>query len=206
MVRLFFDILHGIKRKNISLVHGIEFAVFLGFDGQLKQNSNMEKELFATTIKQLKKIKMSKLENALLWIYVKTWGLQGQHVVDQHGIWKFARKDLKTAIMRVAYASEESGSELIEDLTALILGRFETGGLDEFYQWSKTIHGEIIENTNDQESTSDVDSSDDDDIETKVSKNRARIIDLEKSIVAFRAIGVENQRTGRSQVNIDQGV
>ena len=143
VVRLFFDLLHGIEHKDVSLVNALEFGILLGYDGQLKQNSNMEKELFECTIKQLKRTKMSKIENALVWIYIKTWGLQGQHVLDQHGIWKFSKKDLKAAIMRVAYPSEEKETDRIQDLTSLILGRFENDGLDEFYQWSKTIHNSV---------------------------------------------------------------
>ena len=107
----------------------------------------MEKELFGSTIKQLKKTKKTKMENALIWLYIKTWGLQGQHVLDQHGIWKFSKKDLKAAIMKVAYPSEEKGDDRVEALTDLVLGRFETGGLDEFYQWSKNIANEVSSRT-----------------------------------------------------------
>ena len=32
----------------------LEFAIFLGYDGQLEQNSDMEKELFTSAIDQLK--------------------------------------------------------------------------------------------------------------------------------------------------------
>ena len=82
-MRLFFDILHGIDRSDIPLVVALEFAILLGYDGQLKQNSDMEKELFQCTIDQLNKTKMTKIENALMWLYVKSWGLQGQHVIDR---------------------------------------------------------------------------------------------------------------------------
>ena len=54
VVRLFFDLLHGIKRIDVPLVMVVEFAIFLGYDGQLEQNSDMEKELFASAIDQLK--------------------------------------------------------------------------------------------------------------------------------------------------------
>ena len=53
MVRLFFDILHGIDRADIPLVVALEFAIMLGYDGQLKQNSELEIELFQTTIDRL---------------------------------------------------------------------------------------------------------------------------------------------------------
>ena len=89
VVRLFFDILHGIDRADIPLVVALEFAILLGYDGQLKQNSDMEMELFQSTIDQLKKTKMTKIENALMWLYVKTWGLQGQHVIEKDDMWNF---------------------------------------------------------------------------------------------------------------------
>ena len=54
VVRLFFDLLHGIKRMDVPLVMVIEFVIFLGYDGQLEHNSDMEKELFTSAIDQLK--------------------------------------------------------------------------------------------------------------------------------------------------------
>ena len=140
---MWFDLLHGIEVKDVPLAVALEFAILLGYDGQLKQNSKLEIELFASTIKQLKKTKMSRLENALIWLYVKTWGAQGQHVLDQHGIWKFRPDDLDAAIMGIAYPKKNNKSDRIKDLQDLILGRFETGGLDEFYQWSKYFRNEV---------------------------------------------------------------
>ena len=99
VVRLFFDVLHGIDRADIPLVVALEFAILLGYDGQLKQNSDMEKELFQCTIEQLHKTKMTKIENALMWLYVKTWGLQGQHVFDKYEMWNFGGEDLEEAII-----------------------------------------------------------------------------------------------------------
>ena len=54
VIRLFFDLLHGIKQMNVSLLIALELTIFLGFDGKLQQNSDMEKELFAAAIEQLK--------------------------------------------------------------------------------------------------------------------------------------------------------
>ena len=99
VVRLFFDVLHGIDRADIPLVVALEFAILLGYDGQLKQNSDLEKELFQCTIEQLNKTKMTKVENALMWLYVKTWGLQGQHVIEQDQMWNFGGEDLEEAII-----------------------------------------------------------------------------------------------------------
>ena len=39
---------------DVSLLMAIEFAILLGFDGQLQQDSDMEKELFSAVIEQLK--------------------------------------------------------------------------------------------------------------------------------------------------------
>ena len=63
-IKLFFDILHGIIVNDATFVMAIEFAVYLGYDGQRKQ-SDMEMELFTSVIDQLKKTKMTKIENAL---------------------------------------------------------------------------------------------------------------------------------------------
>ena len=81
----------------------LEFVILLGFDGQLKQNSDMEKELFQSGIDQLKKTKMTKIDNALIWLYVKTWGLQGQHVIDEETLWNFGTEDLESALNKIVY-------------------------------------------------------------------------------------------------------
>ena len=42
---------------------------------------------------------VTKVENALMWLYVKTWENLGQHVIDQDQMWNFGEKDLKEAII-----------------------------------------------------------------------------------------------------------
>ena len=54
MIRLFFDILHGIKRLDVPLIMVVEFMIFLAYDGKLESNSDMEKELFSSAINQFK--------------------------------------------------------------------------------------------------------------------------------------------------------
>ena len=148
MVRLFFDILHGIDRADVPLVVALEFAILLGFDGQLKQNSDMEKELFQSSIDQLKKTKMTKTENALIWLYFKTWGLQGQHVIDEDGLWNFGRTDLELALVRIVYPKKKNDKEskgkisLIEELRKLIMEKF-YDDKNQFYEWSQTVHEEV---------------------------------------------------------------
>ena len=150
VVRLFFDILHGIDRADIPLVVALEFAILLGYDGQLKQNSDMEKELFHSSIDQLKKTKLTKIENALIWLYVKTWGLQGQHVIDEDALWNFDGEDLESAIIGIAYPRKkkqidkkgEDKPTLIDELRKLIMGKFDEDK-NAFYEWSQKIHEEV---------------------------------------------------------------
>ena len=150
-MRLLFDILHGIDRADIPLVVAFEFAILLGYDGQLTQDSVMEKELFQCTIDQLNKTKMTKIENALMWLYVKSWGVQGQHVIDKDQMWNFGGDDLEEAIMGIAYPrrkktenrdEDENNEDLVESLRKLILGKFDDKK-SEFYEWSQNIHDEV---------------------------------------------------------------
>ena len=54
VVRLFFDLLHGIKCMDVPLVMALEFSIFLGYDRQLEMDSDLERELFTSVIEQLK--------------------------------------------------------------------------------------------------------------------------------------------------------
>ena len=149
-MRLFFDILHGIDCADIPLVVALEFSILLGYDGQLKQDSEMEKELFQSTIDQLKKTKMTKIENAFIWLYVKTWGLQGQHVIDEAALWNFGTEDLESALIRITYPRRKQKNDkkaegkngLIEDLRKLIMEKFDNDK-NKFYEWSQTVHEEV---------------------------------------------------------------
>ena len=108
----------------------------------------MEMELFQSTIDQLKKTKMTKTENALIWLYFKTWGLQGQHVIDEDGLWNFGRTDLELALVRIVYPKKKNDKEskgkinLIEELRKLIMEKF-YDDKNKFYEWSQTVHEEV---------------------------------------------------------------
>ena len=54
VVRLFFDVLHGIKRMDVPLIMVVEFMVFLAYDGKLETDSDVEKDLFSSAINQFK--------------------------------------------------------------------------------------------------------------------------------------------------------
>jgi len=144
VVRLYFDLLHGIKRMDVSLIMALEFAILLGFDGQLQQNSDMEKELFAAAIEQLKQTEMTKLENVLVWLYVKTWGKFGEHVIAEKCLWKFSEEDLETALIGLAYPKKKEKTERVQALTDLIMEKFDQDSMA-FVQWSVQIHHEAIE-------------------------------------------------------------
>ena len=106
-VKLFFDILHGITVSDVPVIIAIEFAILLGFDGQLKQESILEMELFTSIVEQMKKTQMTKIENALVWLYVKSWSLFGQHMIDEKNLWNFGGEDLEAALNAVTYGRQK---------------------------------------------------------------------------------------------------
>ena len=84
--------------NDVPLITAVEFAILLGFDGQLKQGSVLEMELFTSIIEQMKKTQMTKIENALMWLYVKSWSRFGQHMIDEQSLWNFGGEDLEAAL------------------------------------------------------------------------------------------------------------
>ena len=92
---------------------------------------------------------MTKLENALIWLYVKTWGKFGEHIIEQD-LWNFTGNDLETAIMGLAYprkrkTNAKEKSKRVQALNDLIMGKFKEGGIDAFRKWSGEIHDEVID-------------------------------------------------------------
>ena len=95
------------------------------------------------------KTKMKKQENALIWLYCKTWGKFGDHVIEHKELWNFGADDLESAIMGLAYQrkrkpNENEKTKRVEALTVLIMEKFEHDRTA-FYEWSAKIHGEVIE-------------------------------------------------------------
>ena len=92
---------------------------------------------------------MTNLENALVWLYVKTWGKFGEHLIKEKELWNFGAQDLETAIMGLAYPrkrknQENEKSDRVKALTNLIMEKFEH--VMAFHEWSLKIHQENIEN------------------------------------------------------------
>ena len=88
---------------------------------------------------------MTKLENALIWLYVKTWGKFGDHIIEEKDLWNFDDVHLEKAIMSLAYPRRKENHERIRDLTELIMEKFEYDGLAAFREWSCVIHDQFIE-------------------------------------------------------------
>ena len=142
MVKLFFDILHGIPITGITFVVALEFAIFLGYDGQLQHKSDLEIELFASIIEQMKKSNMTKIENALVWLYVKSWNHFGQHLLDEENFWIFGGEDLEAALTVVAYQKNTDKTERTKDLKNLIMERFDNNET-KFFEWSRSVYNEV---------------------------------------------------------------
>ena len=143
VVKTFLDILHGLKITDVTFVVAIEFAIFIGFDGQLQQDSTMEMELFASVIEQLKKTNMTKIENALVWLYVKSWGNFGQHVLDEQDLWNFGGEDLEAALMGLFLERKNDKTERITGLNKLIMERF-GNCVEDFFDLARSLHSEVI--------------------------------------------------------------
>ena len=114
----------------------LELAILLGFDGQLKQDSDMEMELFQSIIKQLENLKLAGKEQALVWLYVTTWNKHGEHILDYSDLWTFTGHDMEAALITMAYPKKEDRK--IEELKGIIMDRFNNDTF-EFYKWSLNI-------------------------------------------------------------------
>ena len=98
-------------------------------------------ETLQSVMDQLKNTHMTKIDNALMWLYVKSWGPRGQHVIDDEKLWNFGGDDLEAAIIKTGYPKKKGSTDRINDLTKLIIGRFKK--MEDFYTWSKLIHEEV---------------------------------------------------------------
>ena len=87
---------------------------------------------------------MTKLENVLVWLYVKTWGKFGDHVIKQNDLWNFSASDLDTVIMGLLLPKNKEKTERMKALADLIMEKFEQDGTA-FYEWVAKIHDEVIE-------------------------------------------------------------
>lgn len=87
-VRAFFDILHFISLEKIEFHLAIELAVFVGHEGQIEMNSQLEMRLLSRLVDFVKESNLSRLEHALAFIYLKSWGpnaKEGFSVIKMQG-------------------------------------------------------------------------------------------------------------------------
>ena len=105
---------------------------------------------------QLKRTEMTKIENALMWLYVKTWGPHGQHVIDKNELWNFGGEDLESVIVGLILPRNktfenndnvENEENLAESLQKLIMGKFDNKRT-EFYEWAQGIHDQVLRAVN----------------------------------------------------------
>ena len=87
---------------------------------------------------------MTKIENTLIWLYMKTWGKFGDHVIEGEDLWNFSGEDLEKVIMGLAFPRKTEKTERVYALTNLIMEKFGQDGTA-FYEWAVKIHGEFIE-------------------------------------------------------------
>ena len=87
---------------------------------------------------------MTKLENALIWLYMKTWGKFGDHITEENDLWNFSGDDMEKVIVGLAFPRKKEKTERVKALADLIMQKFEQDSTA-FYEWAAKIHGEFIE-------------------------------------------------------------
>ena len=87
---------------------------------------------------------MTKLENALVWLYIKTWGKFGDHVIDEKDLWNFGADDLETVLKTLAFPRKREKTERFQALADLIMEKFEQDGMA-LYECAAKIHKEAID-------------------------------------------------------------
>ena len=87
---------------------------------------------------------MTNLENAVMWLYVKTWGKFGDHVIEEKDLWHFSVSDLETVITDLAFPRTKEKTDRVQAFTDLIMEKFEQDGTA-LYEWVAQIHKEAIE-------------------------------------------------------------
>ena len=151
-VRLFYDILHGIKHYDVNIKDALELGILIGFDGQLSQDSKIEKSILDVLITGLHDINDDNgKERALAWLYVKSWNAYGEHIIQckefvstwirGKELWTFEKKDLDAALVTMLYPVKEDAQ--IEELKEMILERFDNDS-NKYYEWSLKIRDEMV--------------------------------------------------------------
>ena len=106
----------------MGIKDALELGVLIGFDGQLKQDANVEWYILYHLIIQLYRAKLGDKERALAWLYFKTWEAYGEHVIEykkyivncnywekkfNQELWTFSDDDMEAAFFAMAYPKKE---------------------------------------------------------------------------------------------------
>ena len=150
-VRLFYDILHGIKHYDVNIKDALELGILIGFDGQLSQDSKIEKHILDVLITGLHNRDDNGKEKALAWLYIKSWNAYGEHIIQckeyvstwirSMELWTFEKRDLDAALVTMLYPVKEDGQ--IQELKEMILERFDNDS-NKYYEWSLKIRDEMV--------------------------------------------------------------
>ena len=140
----------------------IELAVFIGHEGQIEMNSKLEMRLLSRLVEYIKESNLSRLEQALAFIYLKCWGPNAKEGFDQSGdgssyqkfikkllkhvlvanCLEFSNEDFHGALIMILYPMESQMKENMKQLKTLILDQF-SSDTDKFNSWSRTIYKEV---------------------------------------------------------------
>ena len=150
-VRLFYDILHGIKHYGVNIKDALELGILIGIDGQLSQDSKIEKSILDVMITGLHDRHDNGKERALAWLYVKSWNAYGDHIirceelvsgwVRSMELWTFEKKDLDAALVKMLYPTKEDAQ--VQELKEMILERFDNDS-NKYFEWSLKIRDEMV--------------------------------------------------------------
>ena len=157
---MFYDILHGKKKYAVNIKQALELGILIGFDGQLRQDSKIERSILDVLITGLNKNygreKNYGIEKVLAWLYVKTWNAYGEHMINydkfvsdsvlndyinEDELWTFEKKDVDAALVTMLYPRKEDTQT--EEIKEMILERFDND-LIKYYDWSLKIRDEMV--------------------------------------------------------------
>ena len=77
-------------------------------DGKMDQESEFETELYNSLLKQLKEMTNNISDEilALVWLYLQTIGKSAEPLLKNKELWKFDKKDFRSAILTLVWDGE----------------------------------------------------------------------------------------------------
>ena len=146
----------------------IELAVFIGHEGQIEMNSKLEMRLLSRLVEYVKESNLTRLEHALAYIYLKSWGPNAKERFYSNGhdliIWlslsislstylniskptkhvletnclEFSKEDFHGALIMISYPMESQMNDDMKHVKTLVLDRF-SNDIDKFNSWSNKL-------------------------------------------------------------------